>query len=141
MEITVLLENTTTKEGMETEHGLSLYIKSQGMNILFDMGQTDMFLRNAEKLGIDIADADIAILSHGHYDHGGGLCTFLERNKKAPVYINRNAFIPHFNGTEKYIGLDKALCQSKRLLLREHCAKRHMRLLLQWNPCQDFDDR
>lgn len=119
MEITVLLENTTTKEGMETEHGLSLYIKSQGMNILFDMGQTDMFLRNAEKLGIDIADADIAILSHGHYDHGGGLCTFLERNKKAPVYINRNAFIPHFNGTEKYIGLDKALCQNKRLIFTD----------------------
>ena len=116
MEITVLLENTTTKEGMETEHGLSLYIKSQGMNILFDMGQTDMFLRNAEKLGIDIADADIAILSHGHYDHGGGMTRFLELNRKAKIYVNQHAFDGHFNGAGRYIGLPEELRHSPRLI-------------------------
>lgn len=119
MEITVLLENTTKQNNMETEHGLSLYIKASGINILFDMGQTDMFLRNAEKLGLDLADIDIAVLSHGHYDHGGGLGKFLEVNKKAPVYINRNAFEPHFNGTEKYIGLDTGLSANKRLIFTD----------------------
>lgn len=119
MEITVLLENTTEKEGMETEHGLSLYIRACGMNILFDMGQTDMFLRNAERLGAKIADVAIAVLSHGHYDHGGGLGAFLEINRKAPVYVSSYAFMPHFNGTEKYIGLDTGLCPNDRIIFTD----------------------
>ncbi len=119
MEITVLIENTSERCDMETEHGLSLYIRVFGKNILFDMGQTDMFLRNAEKLGINLANTDIAVLSHGHYDHGGGLSRFLEVNKKASVYINRNAFVPHFNGTEKYIGLDMSLCNSNRIIFTD----------------------
>jgi 7,8-dihydropterin-6-yl-methyl-4-(beta-D-ribofuranosyl)aminobenzene 5'-phosphate synthase len=58
---------------------------------------------------------DLAILSHGHYDHGGGLATFLEINQTAPVYLTEAAFLPHYNGTQKYIGLDTSLQGHPRL--------------------------
>ncbi len=116
MEITVLAENTAVSDSIGSEHGLSLYIKANGKNILFDMGQTDLFAKNAQKLGIDLSDVDIAVLSHGHYDHGGGLACFLTINKKAPIYVNEHAFEPHYNGTSKYIGLDRSLCSHERIV-------------------------
>lgn len=116
MKITALVENTSFMHNIGTEHGLSLYIETNGQKILFDMGQTDLFAENAEKLGIHLADVDIAILSHGHYDHGGGLKKFLEINQKAPVYLSRYAFGAHFHGTEKYIGLDTSLMGNERLV-------------------------
>ena len=87
MKITALLENTSEREDMLTEHGLSLYIETQNHTILFDMGQSGLFAKNAAVLGIDLGAVDIAVLSHGHYDHGGGLAVFLEINKTAPVWI------------------------------------------------------
>lgn len=116
MKITCLIENTCLNKNLECEHGLSLFIETENLKILFDMGQSELFYENAVKLGIDISDVDFAILSHGHYDHGGGLKKFLEVNKTAPVYINRFAFEPHFNGTEKYIGLDTNIQNSSRLI-------------------------
>lgn len=116
MEITVLVENTSASENIGCEHGLSLHIRTCDKNILFDMGQTELFYENAVKLGINLENVDIAVLSHGHYDHGGGLAHFLRINKKAPVYINRYAFEPHFNGTSKYIGLDTCLSESDRII-------------------------
>ena len=56
--------------------------------------------------GVDLAAVDLAVLSHGHYDHGGGLARFLELNSTAPVYLNEHAFEPHYHGAERYIGLD-----------------------------------
>ncbi|MBQ3061211.1 MAG: MBL fold metallo-hydrolase [Lachnospiraceae bacterium] len=109
MKITVLVENTTTHDNIETEHGLSLYIEANDQKILFDAGQSSMFARNAQKLDIDLSQVDMCVLSHGHYDHGGGLRTFLEINDKAKIYMNEYAFDAHYNGTEKYIGLDKEL--------------------------------
>lgn len=114
--ITSLLENTTKDSRFETEHGLSLYIETSNHHILFDMGQTDLFAKNAKKLGIDLTKVDIAILSHGHYDHGGGLKTFLEINQTAPVYLNQFAFEPHYHGNERYIGLDTSLLHHERLI-------------------------
>lgn len=113
MKIIALVENTTTHDNIDTEHGLSLYIEANGHKILFDMGQSDMFARNADKLGIDLADVDMCVLSHGHYDHGGGIKTFLEINKKAKIYMNEHVFQPHYNGFEKYIGLDVSLIPNK----------------------------
>ena len=101
MTITSLLENTAARAGIAAEHGLSLYIETATRRILFDMGQTDLFARNAEALGIDLSRVDLAILSHGHYDHGGGLAAFLEINQTAPVYLTEAAFLPHYNGTQK----------------------------------------
>ncbi|MBR5279388.1 MAG: MBL fold metallo-hydrolase [Clostridia bacterium] len=116
MRITCLTENTA-KPGFEAEHGLSLYIETPGKKILFDMGQTDLFTRNAGKMGIDLAQADLAILSHGHYDHGGGLPTFLTINHHAPVYVNEHVFGAYYNGTTKYIGLGRELQDNPRLTL------------------------
>lgn len=122
MKITALLENTTKRPDMSTEHGLSLYIETADHKILFDMGQTGLFSENADALGIDLAAVDLAVLSHGHYDHGGGLARFLEINRTAPVYLSRYAFEPHYNGTEKYIGLDTTLAGHDRLLFTEDTA-------------------
>lgn len=119
MRITTLVENTSGSEKIKPEHGLSLYIETQRHKILFDMGQTDAFARNARMLGIDLSGVDFAVVSHGHYDHGGGLETFLRINSKAPVYIHRAAFGDHYNGTQKYIGLDRSLQSHCRLILTE----------------------
>jgi len=119
MKITCLAENTAYCEQYGCEHGLSLYIETDKHNILFDMGQTGLFAENGRKLGVDLASVEFAVLSHGHYDHGGGLSLFLELNGTAPVYVNRSAFEPHYNGTEKYIGLDPALAKHPRLVFTE----------------------
>lgn len=104
---------------MTAEHGLSLYIETGGRRILFDMGKTDAFTENAEKLGIDLASVDTAILSHGHNDHGGGMETFLRCNTCAPLYATPRAFEPHYNRFGSYIGLDAALQTSPRLVFTE----------------------
>ena len=108
MRITALSENTS-QTGLCAEHGLCLYIETQRHKILFDFGASGNFLKNAEKLGIDLGMVDIAFLSHGHYDHGGGLETFLDVNKIANIYMHEQAFEPHFNGRNEYIGLDPTL--------------------------------
>ena len=116
MKLIVLMENTAARDDLSCEHGLSLYIEAAGLRILFDAGQTTAFADNAEKLGVDLRAVDLCILSHGHYDHGGGLQRFLEINDRAPVYLSRHAFGAHYNGTAKYIGLPEALQASDRLV-------------------------
>lgn len=119
MRIVTLVENTACREDLTAEHGLSLYMETGEHTILFDAGQSGTFGDNAEKLGIDLKTVDIAVLSHGHYDHGGGLAKFLELNSTAPVYVNRHAFGPHYNASDKYIGLDAALQNHPRLIFTE----------------------
>lgn len=119
MKIAVLTENTSAREDITAEHGLSLYIEADNRRILFDMGQTDAFIKNAEAMGIDLEAVDTAVISHGHYDHGGGLEAFLELNKSAPVYVRRNAFLPYYNTPNKYIGLNTALAGSKRIIFTD----------------------
>ena len=123
MKITALTENTSGSPQIGCEHGLSLWIEALSHCILFDTGQTDLFAGNAERLGVDLSKADIAVLSHGHYDHGGGLKRFLELNTTAPVYLSRYAFEPHYNAKKKYNGLDPELTQNDRLIFTgEECA-------------------
>ena len=119
MKITVLTENTG-RSGLPTEHGLSLFLETGAHKILFDAGQSDLFLQNAEKLGVDLKKADLAVLSHGHYDHGGGLPFFLAYNETAPVYISPYAFDPCYNAGGDYIGLPPALQGSERLIFAEN---------------------
>ena len=102
---------------MKSEHGLSLFIESNGKKILFDTGKSALFFSNAEKMGIDLSQVDVCVISHGHFDHGGGLKRFLEVNKKAKIYLHRQAtgayytkilggFIPYYIGLKKSL-LDK----------------------------------
>ncbi len=120
MKITALSENTSNKESIGAEHGLSLYIEACGKKILFDFGASDLFLKNAPVLGIDLADVDFAVLSHGHGDHGGGLGEFLKVNSRAPVYVHPHALEPYYNAKGEYIGLDPSLKGEKRLIFVEN---------------------
>ena len=108
MKVTVLSENTS-HSGFQTEHGLCLFIETQKHKILFDFGASPLFVKNAEKLGVDLGTVDVAFLSHGHYDHGGGMEAFLEINKIANIYMQEQVFEPHYNARNEYIGLDVTL--------------------------------
>lgn len=136
MKVTVLAENTACREDVFAQHGLSLWIETEDSKILFDMGQDDTFLQNAQKLGIDIRQADLAVLSHGHYDHGGGLETFLRINTHANVYVHEQAFGAYYNGTEKYIGLNQKLREHPRLIFTGGTKKLSPNLLLM--DCNDL---
>lgn len=116
MKISVLVENTSKCCDLLAEHGLSFYIEANGKKILFDMGQTEMFSENAEKMEINCSDVDFAVLSHGHYDHGGGLSRFFEINQKTMVYVSDKAFGDYYRNTERYIGLDKELKKTARFI-------------------------
>ena len=114
MKITMLIENTACAQGLACEHGLSLYIETKRHKILFDTGQTGAFADNAAKMGVDLAKVDVAVLSHGHYDHGGGIARFFEINQNAKLYLSEHAFRSCWHG-ERYIGLDERLRGSGRL--------------------------
>ena len=119
MRIVSLVENTTQKE-MPVEHGLSLYIETGGHKLLFDTGQSELFLENAESLGVDLSQVDLCVLSHGHYDHGGGLKAFTQVNHKADIYLHKDAFGQHFHGAERYIGLNQSWLQDEAFVSRLH---------------------
>lgn len=116
MKVTVLIENTKSDNRLVAEHGLSLFIETDKHNILLDAGETNEFANNAEKLGIDLKSVDVAVLSHGHSDHGGGLPTFTKINSKASVYVKDSAFDDHFNVFGKYIGIDKSLKNNENII-------------------------
>ena len=115
MKIVTLMENTSCRSDLCAEHGLSLYLETENRRILFDAGQSAAFADNAEKLGVDLTRVDFAVLSHGHYDHSGGLQKFLEINKTAPVYVSSHAFEAHYNAAGKYIGVDPSLGDNSRI--------------------------
>ncbi|SDL03812.1 MBL fold metallo-hydrolase [Natronincola ferrireducens] len=120
MKIITLLENSTISKNYKCKHGLSLYIETIRHKILFDTGPNHYFVDNAKKLGVNLEEVDIAIISHGHYDHGGGLEDFLKINDKAKIYIGREAFDNHITklfGFIKYnIGLKRELSNNERLV-------------------------
>lgn len=97
MKIAVLCENAPSSPKFEAEHGLSFYVETPSRRFLFDFGATAVFLRNAERLGVDVSTVDAAFLSHGHRDHGGGLAAFLEKNTKAPVYASEKALRSYYS--------------------------------------------
>ena len=105
MRIVTLVENTCGHEDCIAEHGLSLYIETEKHQLLLDTGQTDAVVKNAEVLGIDLSAVDTVILSHGHYDHSGGILPFAEENPEARIIMQKLAAEPHYNG-ERYIGID-----------------------------------
>lgn len=106
MRITTLIENLVYDKGLVAEHGLSMYIEAGGLRILFDTGQSGLFMHNASKLGIRIEDVDVLVLSHGHYDHTGGLNAFLQVNKKALIYAGKGVFDAKFSSRNDFIGIE-----------------------------------
>ena len=115
MKIYALMENTPYAPQFAPEHGLSLYIETDRHRLLFDAGATGAFADNAERLGVDLSRVELAVLSHDHYDHGGGLARFLELNSRAPVYLSEHAFGRRYDAGGRYIGIDPALRESGRL--------------------------
>ncbi|MFQ3579271.1 MAG: MBL fold metallo-hydrolase [Bacteroidales bacterium] len=97
MKVVTLIENNSDSSELKSEHGLSLYIETPKYKILFDTGQTDAFIHNAKHLQIDLKNIDIVIISHGHYDHIGGLLSFFEINTKAKVYLKKEIFDYHYS--------------------------------------------
>ncbi len=109
MRVHVLCEDVLTPP-LRCEHGLSLYIQTKSHRILFDAGQSNVFLQNAYDSKIDLTAIDTVVLSHGHYDHGNGLLAFLRINDKAKIFVHQKAFGDFFHA-ERYIGLDKKLLE------------------------------
>jgi len=120
MRIKALVENISEFKDLGSEHGLSLYIETEKHKLLFDTGQGSLFTENAIILGVDLTQVDICVISHGHYDHGGGLRKFLELNSHSPVYANIKAFGDYYanrtDAPKQYIGLDKTLPFSERFV-------------------------
>jgi len=91
MKWTVLSDNRSSNPMLETEHGLSILLQTERHKILLDTGASDVFIRNADLLGIDLSTVDYVFISHGHSDHAGGLRCFLEQNQKAKVIVSSDA--------------------------------------------------
>ena len=113
MRLTVLVDNsvgnTTATRGLKSEAGLSIYIEDQATRILFDTGESSLFLDNARQLGINLFDIQYIVLSHGHHDHSWGLTYLLDRYaqtkdplRSAPILLaHPQAFCRRFKGTEE----------------------------------------
>jgi 7,8-dihydropterin-6-yl-methyl-4-(beta-D-ribofuranosyl)aminobenzene 5'-phosphate synthase len=111
--ITLLCDNQTIRDDLKREHGLAMWIETPEARILFDTGQGATLEPNAKTLGIDLAQADAIVLSHGHYDHTGGLPAAMNLAPTAPICFHPAAVIPRFSrqpdGSLKSIGMADAV--------------------------------
>ena len=116
VKITVLVDTESFDENLAKEHGFSAWIDAGDRHILFDTGQIGGMLSNAQRLGIDLKQADTLVLSHGHFDHTGQIPQFLEQNDKAQIYCCYNLDITRYSckiGTApRSIGMPEASRQA-----------------------------
>ena len=89
MRATVLVDNLAGR-GLEAEWGLSFYIEYRDKVILLDAGASDLFARNADRLGLDLTNVSFGVLSHAHWDHANGMDTFFARNREAVFYLQES---------------------------------------------------
>jgi 7,8-dihydropterin-6-yl-methyl-4-(beta-D-ribofuranosyl)aminobenzene 5'-phosphate synthase len=87
MTITSLMDDWCPGRKLRGEHGLSLLVEHGGITVLFDAGQGPAFMENAEALGVELGDVDAVVLSHGHYDHSGGLAAFYAAHPGVPLFV------------------------------------------------------
>ena len=117
MRIINLIENTEGHEGCAYAHGLSFYVETSKHKLLLDLGPSEETLHNAEKLGIDLSEIDTVIISHGHYDHSGGIMPFAKVNSDVVIYMQETADADYYadDGEKaederyRYIGIDKEI--------------------------------
>lgn len=122
MQITVLAENTSIHPACIPSHGLSLWIETARHRLLMDAGPDDVFLSNAHAQNVDLSQADMLVLSHGHYDHSGGILPFAARYPHVPVMMRTTALLPYYSGsladgTLHCIGVDPAIASLPQLRL------------------------
>lgn len=97
VEIMTLMDNVATEHrALQAKHGLSMFIRTPELNILFDCGSDDTPIRNAKLMNAPIETADCVICSHSHYDHAGGFPFFVENGVKAPLYTGPAFFEPKY---------------------------------------------
>ena len=96
MKWTVLSDNRTCNGPLQTEHGLSILLETGKHRILLDTGASNVFIRNAELLGIDLSTVDYVFISHGHSDHGGGLRYLMDINQRAKIIVSPDALSGKF---------------------------------------------
>lgn len=114
MRIINLIENTRGCRDCLFEHGLSFYVETGKHRILVDTGASDAFIRNAARLGVDLEQVDMVALSHGHYDHTGGIPAFHRINSGAVIYMHRlagEAYYHEKDGSYRYIGIDPQILE------------------------------
>ena len=148
MEITVLVENLVYNQSLLGEHGLSFYLESGGKKILFDTGQSDIFVKNAKVLGIDLESVDYLILSHGHYDHTGGVEKFLSLNSKAKIILKKEALNKKYSkstGTIREIGIKLSKKESEYenefIFVNEiYEIDKNIKVIGKFNNYQEFED-
>ena len=135
MKWTVLSDNRTCNDQLQTEHGLSVLLETEKHRILLDTGASDVFIRNAErlrvgdqgagmKIGIDLSTVDYVFISHGHSDHAGGLKHFMEINTQAQVIVSPDALKGRFFSKRRYLHSITTEWQNipqERLLTIDHC--------------------
>lgn len=112
------LVNNSAPDNLQSEHGLSFWIEFEGRHILFDTGQSDIIIKNAKLLNINLASAEAIVLSHGHYDHTGGVPAVVNIARKVNIYSHPEALKPKFgrkNNKTKTIGMPDS---SKQVVLR-----------------------
>lgn len=127
MRIINLIENTEGKTSCANAHGLSFYIETSKHKLLVDLGPSDETIKNAEALGVDLKSVDTVILSHGHYDHSGGIIPFTRINSTATIYMQKSALGEFYSddgereGRERYryIGIDRSIADLPQLKLIE----------------------
>ncbi len=107
--ITVLVDDRVHARGLLGEHGLAIWVDTGLNRVLFDTGQGLALKNNAERLGIDLASADAIVLSHGHYDHSGGVRMALGAAPDATLVVHPETFGPKFvrreSGDGLYVGV------------------------------------
>jgi 7,8-dihydropterin-6-yl-methyl-4-(beta-D-ribofuranosyl)aminobenzene 5'-phosphate synthase len=92
MKITFLSENKTDQPPYLGEHGLSVLVETEATKILFDAGASDLMHQHAKEKKLDLGQVDLCVISHGHFDHTGGIPSFVNTNKKAPIVVHKEGF-------------------------------------------------
>lgn len=120
MRILALVENLCGHLSCTPAHGLSLYIETDRHRLVLDAGPGEVLMHNAHALGVDLRQAEMLILSHGHYDHADGIPHFAALHPAAPILLRSTASGAYYSGSAElgtlhYIGMDPAVEELSQL--------------------------